>query len=280
LRIDLHSHSTYSDGVLTPAALIQRASENRVTILALTDHDEVSGLPEAATAAAESGIGFVPGVEISVTWAGLTVHVLGLGIDPRNAALANGLAGIRESRRFRAKQIAKQLSAAGIPDSLTGASRLAGDAAVIGRGHFSRFLVEQGHAANTRAAFKKYLGAGKIGYVAHQWVSLRQAIGWIRGASGHAVLAHPDRYRLAPLQMHALLDEFNQHGGRALEIGGGLHANPLPLIRLARHFGFSVSAGSDFHAVAQGAADLGDIPRLPEGTRGLWQTWETLLCAA
>lgn len=280
LRIDLHSHSTFSDGVLTPAALIERASHNRVTVLALTDHDEVGGLADAEAAALEAGIGFVPGVEVSVTWAGLTVHVVGLGIDPRNAPLTHGLAGIRASRRLRAEQIALQLGAAGIPDCLPGASRLAEDAAAVGRGHFARFLVEQGHAVDTKAAFKKYLGPGKCGYVAHRWVSLGQAIGWIRGAGGHAVLAHPDRYRLAPLQMHALLDEFKQHGGQALEICGGRRANPLQMLRLATHFGFSLSAGSDFHAAAQGPADLGDIPPLPDGARRLWQDWEALRSAA
>jgi predicted metal-dependent phosphoesterase TrpH len=139
--------------------------------------------------------------------------------------------------------------------------------------------VEQGHAADTKAAFKKYLAPGKCGYVAHRWVALGHAIGWIRGAGGHAVLAHPDRYRLAPLQMYALLDEFKQNGGQALEIGGGLRANPLPLLRLAKHFGFSLSAGSDFHAAAKGAADLGDIPPIPHGARGLWQDREALRSA-
>ncbi len=280
MRIDLHSHSTYSDGVLTPPALIERASHKRVTMLALTDHDEVGGLPEAEAAAREAGIGFVPGVEVSVTWADMTVHVIGLGIDPRSEPLVHGLAGIRNSRRLRAAQIAQQLRAAGIPDSLAGASRHTRDAAVAGRGHFARFLVEQGHAANSNAAFKKYLGIGKCGYVAHRWVSLGHAIGWIRGAGGHAVLAHPDRYRLALLQMHELLDEFKQHGGHALEIGGGLRANPLPLLRLAKHFGFILSAGSDFHAAAQGAAELGDVPPIPDGARRLWQDWEALRCAA
>ena len=280
LRIDLHSHSTYSDGVLTPAALIERASHKGVTMLALTDHDEAGGLPEAAAAAREAGIGFVPGVEVSITWSGLTVHVVGLGIDPRNAALARGLAEIRMSRRLRAARIAQQLGAAGIPDCLAGASRLAGDAAVIGRGHFARFLVEQGRAVDTKAAFRKYLGPGKCGYVAHRWVSLGCAIGWIRGAGGHAVLAHPDRYGIAPRQMNALLDEFKQHGGRALEIGGGLRANPLPLLRLAKHFGFSLSTGSDFHAVAKGAADLGDTPSIPDDARALWRDLEALRSSA
>lgn len=280
LRIDLHSHSTYSDGVLTPTALIERAAHNRVTLLALTDHDEVGGLPEAEAAAREAGIGFVPGVEVSVTWAGLTVHVVGLGINPRNTALADALAGIRMSRRLRAAQIAQQLAAAGIPDSLAGAARIAGDAAVIGRGHFARFLVGQGHSRDSKAAFKKYLGFGKCGYVAHRWVSLGRAIGWIRGAGGLAVLAHPDRYGLARLKINALLDEFKQYGGRALEIGGGLRANPTPMLRLAKQFGFSLSAGSDFHAVAKGAADLGDIPPIPAGAHGLWEELQSLRSAA
>jgi len=271
LRIDLHSHSTYSDGVLTPTALIQRASRNRVDLLALTDHDEVGGVAEAAAAARAAGIGFVAGVEVSVTWAGLTLHVLGLGIDPRNAQLSSGLAGIRKSRAVRAVQIARQLGASGIADSLDGASRFAGDAAAIGRGHFARFLVHQGHAADTKNAFKKYLVPGKCGYVAHQWASLGQAIGWIRNAGGHAVLAHPDQYRLVPLKMQALLDDFKQQGGQALEISGGLRANPMSQIRAAKYFGFSLSAGSDFHTAAHGSADLGDIPAIPEGARRLWQ---------
>lgn len=280
LRIDLHSHSTYSDGVLTPAALIGRASHNGVNMLALTDHDEVGGLPEAAAAAREAGISFVPGVEVSVTWARLTVHVVGLGIDPGNAVLVHGLAGIRISRGVRAALIAQQLGAAGIPDCLAGASRLAGDAAAIGRGHFARFLVEQRHASDTKSAFKNYLGPGKPGYVAHQWVSLGRAVGWIHDSGGRAVLAHPDRYRLAPLQMNALLDEFRQRGGDAVEISGGIRANPLPLIRLARYFGFRLSAGSDFHAAAKGTADLGDIPPIADCARGLLQDWEALRSAA
>ena len=280
MRIDLHSHSTYSDGVLTPAALIGRASHNRVAMLALTDHDEVGGLPQAEAAAREAGIRFVPGVEVSVTWAGLTVHVVGLGIDAANAVLSEGLAGIRMSRRVRAALIAQQLGTAGIPDCLAGASRLAGDAAVLGRSHFARFLVEQGYANDTNAAFKKYLGPGKPGYVAQRWVSLGNAIGWIRGAGGHAVLAHPDRYHLAPLQLNALLDEFRQRGGETIEVSGGIRANPLPIVRLARRFGFSLSVGSDFHAWAKGTADLGDIPRIGDGARTLWQDWEEFRSAA
>ena len=266
--------------MLTPAALIERASDNRVGLLALTDHDEIGGLAEAAAAACEAGIAFVPGVEVSVTWAGLTLHVLGLGIDPNNTALDEGLAGNRLARGLRAVQIAQQLAAAGIPDSLAGASRLAGDAAAIGRTHFARFLVEQHRAADARSAFKKYLGRGGCAYVSHQWASLSHSVAWIHGAGGYAVLAHPDRYGLAPVLMHALLDEFKQIGGDALELSGGSRAKPVTLLRSAKHFGFRLSAGSDFHSAAKGAAELGDIPEVPDCAIRLWRDWEALRPAA
>jgi len=280
LRIDLHTHSSYSDGVLTPAALVERASANRVEVLALTDHDETGGLAEATGAACEARIAFVPGVEVSITWAGLTLHVVGLGINATNAALAEGLAGIRLSRGLRAVQIAEQLAAAGIPDSLAGASRLAGHAAAIGRAHFARFLVEQGFAADTQSAFKKYLGRAGCAYVTHRWASLGHAVAWIHGAGGRVVLAHPDRYGLTPVQMHALFDEFKELGGSALELSGGSRANPVALLRSAKHFGFSLSAGSDFHAAVKGVADVGEIPPIPDCASRLWQDWEALRPAA
>jgi len=266
--------------VLTPAELVERASGNRVELLALTDHDETRGLAEAVVAAREAGIVFVPGVEVSVTWAGLTLHVVGLGINPSNATLAEGLAGIRLSRGLRAVRIAEQLAAAGIPDSLAGASRFAGDTAAIGRTHFARYLVEQGRTADTQGAFKKYLGRGGCAYIAHRWASLGHAVAWIHGAGGRAVLAHPDRYGLTPVQMHSLFDEFKELGGNALELSGGSRANPVALLRSAKHFGFSLSAGSDFHAAAKGVADLGEIPPIPDGASRLWQDWEALRPAA
>lgn len=280
LRIDLHSHSTYSDGVLNPAALVQRAALNRVAMLALTDHDEVGGLAQAATAARETAIAFVPGVEISVTWASQTVHVLGLWIDPENAVLNGGLAEMRASRRERAVRIAEQLEAVGIPDSLAGASRYADNLAAIGRTHFARYLVEQGCVRNAGAVFKRYLTPGRPGYVPHQWASLDQALAWIHAAGGCAVLAHPDRYRLSVVQMHALFDQFKQLGGSAIEISGGVRSSPLRQLRVARQFGFAVSVGSDFHAPGEAVADLGEVAELPKGTRTVWQEREALPTAA
>jgi len=280
LRIDLHSHSTYSDGTLSPAALVQRAAARQVTMLALTDHDEVGGLEEAGAAAAQAGIHLVPGVEISVSWSAQTIHVLGLGIDRQSTALAQGLASLRASRRERAMRIATQLDAAGIPGSLDGAARFAANGATIGRSHFARYLVEQGIARDTNAVFRKYLATGKPGYVPHEWANLQDAIGWIRQAGGQAVLAHPERYRLSSARLRHLLQEFRDSGGAALEIGASLRADPTPQVRLAEHFGLAVSVGSDFHAPAGGGVDLGDTAHAPPGCRAVWDLLEAFRIAA
>jgi 3',5'-nucleoside bisphosphate phosphatase len=271
LSIDLHTHSTYSDGVLTPAELVHRAASRGVSLLALTDHDETGGLAEATRTASEVDILLVPGVEISAIWNGQTVHIVGLDIDAHAPQLADGLASIRRSRGERAVRIAAQLDAVGVTGSLPGAARYAGDSVAIGRGHFARFLVEQKHVRNTSDAFSRYLGAGRSGYVAPTWPELATAIDWIHCAGGQAVLAHPDRYRLAPRVMQSLLEAFAQSGGDAIEIGGDGRFKSSAQIRLARQFGFALSSGSDFHAPGKNVADLGDVTKIPDGVPAVWQ---------
>ncbi len=256
--------------MLTPAELVRRAVTNGVSVLALTDHDETGGLAEAQQASAGLDIRVVAGVEISTVWNGHTVHVLGLDIDAQAPQLSDGLASIRRSRGTRALRIAAQLDAAGIAESLAGASRHAGKSASIGRSHFARFLVEHKHARNTSDAFRRYLGAGRLAYVAPCWPELRLSIDWIHSAGGQAVLAHPSRYRLAPRQLQSLLEAFAQSGGDAIEIAGeGQIASPAQL-RLARQFGFALSSGSDFHAPGTNVPDLGDVARLPAGLPTVW----------
>jgi predicted metal-dependent phosphoesterase TrpH len=279
LRIDLHSHSTYSDGVLTPAELIRRAASNHVSVLALTDHDEVGGLGEAADAAREARLVLVPGVEISATWAGYTVHVLGLAINPRNPRLADGLAGQKAMRWARATLIAERLSLVGITDTLSGAVRHAGES-VPGRAHFARYLAEQGVARNMQTAFSRYLAAGRPGFVAQNWAPLEQAIAWIHAAGGCAVLAHPDRYPFSALQLNACLERFKESGGDAIEYGGGSRSGQASVLRSARSFGFALSAGSDFHAPASGAGDLGGAAQIPCDMRTVWQDWDIPAMAA
>lgn len=267
----MHTHSTYSDGVLTPAELVLRAASRGVSLLALTDHDDTGGLVDAAQAAAGLDIQLVPGVEISAGWNGQTVHVVGLDIDAHAPDLVNGLASIRSSRGERAVQIAAQLDAVGVTGSLPGATRHAGNSAAIGRSHFARFLVERKHVRNTSDAFRRYLGAGRVGYVPPSWPELAKAIDWIHCAGGLAVLAHPDRYRLAPRVMQSLFEAFAQGGGDAIEISSDGRFKGSAQIRLARQFGFALSAGSDFHAPGKNVADLGDVTEIPAGVPAVWQ---------
>ena len=271
LSIDLHTHSTYSDGVLTPAELVRRAASRGVSLLALTDHDETGGLADAARAASEADILLVPGVEISAAWNGQTIHIIGLDIDANATLLVDGLASIRHTRGERATRIAAQLDAVGVAGSLAGAARHAGHSAAIGRSHFARFLVEHKYVRNTSDAFSKYLGTGRSGYVPPSWPDLARAVDWIHGAAGLAVLAHPDRYRLSPRMMQTLFEAFAQSAGDAIEISSDGRFKESAQIRLARRFGFALSSGSDFHAPGKNVADLGDVTEIPAGMPAVWQ---------
>ena len=271
INADLHCHSNVSDGLLDPVVLAQRAHEKGVQLWALTDHDELGGLARAAATAESVGLAFIPGVEISVVWNGHTLHILGLDIDAHAPQLADGLASIRHARGERAVRIAAQLDAVGVTGSLPGAARHAGNSAAIGRSHFARFLVEQKHVRNTSDAFRRYLGAGRSGYVPPSWPGLAQAIDWIHRAGGQAVLAHPDRYRLPPRAMQSLFEAFEQSGGDAIEINSDGRFKASAQIRLAQQFGFALSSGSDFHAPGKNVADLGDVTEIPTGAPALWQ---------
>jgi predicted metal-dependent phosphoesterase TrpH len=274
-RYDLHSHSTCSDGVLTPSALVQRAAERGVQVLALTDHDEVAGLDEAHAAAREAGITLISGTEVSVTWQNETVHVVGLRVDHSNRDLDAGLAAVRSGRDSRAKRIGEALAAAGIPDAFESALAYVTSERLVSRTHFARFLVEAGHVRDINDAFRRYLGSGKPGYVPHAWASLQQAVGWIRTAGGQAVIAHPGRYKLSESAMRELLGEFRDLGGDALEVVSPSHTPRqfAEYARLARAFGLTCSCGTDFHAPSESRFDFGDLPDLPRGSEPVWRGW-------
>jgi hypothetical protein len=272
-RYDLHCHSTYSDGLLAPGEVVRRAASRGVDFLALTDHDEVSGLGEAADAAAEAGIGFIPGSELSVSWADLTVHVVALDIDPADATLAAGLASIREGRTGRARRIGESLAAAGIPGAYEGALRYVTSEKLVSRTHFARFLVEAGYVREVKDVFKRYLVPGKPGYVDHEWATLPQAIDWIHGAGGVAVLAHPGRYKVdGERGMRTLLDDFTAAGGDAIEVLSPSHtaAQTAQFATHARVRGLAASTGSDYHGPGESWLDLGDLPPLPAGVEPVW----------
>lgn len=272
MNADLHCHSCHSDGVLTPTQLALRASGNGIDLWALTDHDSLGGLDEARTVARSLGMNFIDGVEVSVTWCGTTVHIIGLGIDPSDGVLDRGLQAVRSGRDQRAIDMAAALEKLGVQNAYANAMRHAGNPALVGRSHFARVLVEQGYATNVHAVFRDYLVPGRPGYVAHCWTSLEQAVRWIRGAGGLAVVAHPGRYRLAESRVEQLFSEFKAFGGSGIEVVSGSHgdAEVRAFARLARRFGFYASRASDFHAPGESPVDLGRSEMLPDGVVPIW----------
>jgi predicted metal-dependent phosphoesterase TrpH len=275
LNADLHCHSIVSDGTLTPTALAQRAKANGVDLWALTDHDEIDGIAEARRAADAVGLRFVAGVEVSITWSGKTVHIVGLGVDEHNPSLRAGLASVRGGRESRGREIAEDLARAGIHGAFEGAMQHAGNPEMLGRTHFARFLVESGVRPTVADVFKHYLVEGKPGYVPHRWGALEQAVGWIRGAGGRAVIAHPARYALTELQRDALIDAFKESGGEGIEVVTGSHTPEEydSFARVARRAGLLASRGSDFHGVTESGADLGSLPPLPSDLKPVWHDW-------
>ncbi len=272
LNPDLHCHSVVSDGTLEPEALAQRARTNGVDLWSLTDHDEVGGQQRAAAAALAQGMAYLTGVEISVTFAGTTVHIVGLGFDAQDERLVAGLRSTRGGRGERAQEMAGQLAQAGIPGAYEGALRYVGNPELISRTHFARFLVEAGVCRDTAEVFRKYLVEGKPGFVPHRWATLGDAVRWIREAGGLAVIAHPARYGFSANEEYALFSEFQQHGGQGVEVVTGSHttAECATYAGMAREFGLAASRGSDFHSPDESHTDLGTLPPLPGDLTPVW----------
>lgn len=276
LIYDLHCHSHYSDGILSPSDLVSRAKEHSVDVLALTDHDTLAGLAEAREAASLHGIDLINGIEFSCQWSGRGVHIVGLGLNLESTELIAGVASQSERRLERSEMIAKKLDKLGIQGSLAGAQAIAGKGS-IGRPHFAQFLVQQGHVSNMNQAFKKYLGAGKAGDVKNLWPEIEEAIEWIHAAGGQAVLAHPDKYKLTRTKLKRLCVEFRSEGGDALELVSGKQAPGVAenLAGIAKEYGLLASCGSDFHEPGQPWQELGCVTYLPDGAEPVWQEWAT-----
>ena len=272
---DLHCHSTRSDGLLSPGEVVRRAAGRGVEVIALTDHDEIAGLDEAREAARETGLTFITGSELSVTWHDTTIHVVALGIDPRNAALIEGLEAVRQGRDARARRIGASLAQAGIEDAFEGALTYVTSERLISRTHFARHLIHKGHARDMKDAFKRFLTAGKPGHVPHAWATLSQAIGWIHGAGGQAVIAHPGRYKLTHAELRKVVREFRDLGGEGLEVVSPSHTSAQynEFATLARVCGLKASCGSDFHGPGESRFDFGELPPLPTCVEPIWAGW-------
>ena len=273
LNADLHSHSNVSDGTLPPETLAERAHAQGVELWALTDHDEVGGQQRARDAALALGMGYLTGTEVSVSFAGETVHIIGLGFDATDAALREGLAATRGGRLERAQQMADGLAAAGIPGAFEGALRYVGNPELISRTHFGRFLVDTGVCPDMNSVFRRYLTQGHPGYVPHNWARLGDAVRWITEAGGVAVIAHPARYRFTPTEEYALITEFIAHGGRGLEVmtGSHSHSEQVKYAATALEFDLLASRGSDFHSPTESRVELGSLPDLPGKLRPVWE---------
>ena len=276
INADLHCHSVVSDGTLTPEQLAERAKANGVQLWALTDHDELGGQQRARDAASALNMDYLAGVEISVTWMGQTIHIVGLGIDADHLGILEGLRRTREGRGDRAQLMAKQLAKIGIPGAYEGALHYAGNHQLISRTHFARFLVEQGICKDTEHVFKNYLVEDKPGYVPHMWATLDDAVAWIKAAGGVAVIAHPGRYsRLNAMQMDELYKHFKDIGGLAIEVITGSHSPDQyqTFGKIAQQYGFLASRGSDFHDPNESHIDLGNLPLLPDHLKPVWSAF-------
>ncbi len=274
MKVDLHTHSCVSDGTLSPSELVERAANHGVDMLALTDHDELSGLKEAARAAVQKGIRFIPGVEVSAVF-GMdeSIHIVGLGVDTGNKVLRSGLEKIRQGRALRAARMGKALAWLGIGDVYEGAKRFARNPELVNRAHFARYLVSKKVMPDIGTVFQHYLVPGKPGYVEHEWVSVNEAVSWIRAAGGIAVLAHPGRYRrLSSDDMSALLDTFIISGGEAIEVVSSAHGQEeiSRFSGIARRLNLMASVGSDFHCERESRVDIGHCAPLPPGLEPVW----------
>lgn len=273
LNADLHCHSNVSDGTLTPEEVAARAHRNGVELWSLTDHDEIGGQERARDAAHRLGMSYLSGSEISVTFAGRTVHIVGLGFDANDTDLAHGLAATRGGREQRARNMAADLERVGVYGAFEGALKYVGNPDLISRTHFARYMVEIGVCKELSDVFKRYLTEGKPGYVEHRWAKLSDAVRWITEAGGVAVIAHPGRYDLTPNEEFALFAEFKVLGGLGVEVVTGSHTVPeyQKYADLACELDLLASRGSDFHDPKESHTDLGTLPALPKRVRPVWE---------
>lgn len=269
--IDLHCHSTASDGALSPHELVARAAEQGVTHLALTDHDTIAGVADARAEANRLGVTLINGVELSCIWRSHTIHVVGLDFDESSPAFQTVLARQSENRWQRAHLIADKLSRLKVDNLLDKATAAAGGD-VPGRPHFAQVLVDEGVVPKVAHAFKRYLGAGKPGDVKACWPELDTVVQWITEAGGIAVLAHPRKYKLTATRLRALTADFMRAGGRAIEVSiSGQSSGDLGFVaELARREGLLASQGSDFHFPGAPWCELGRIAKMPDGLKPVW----------
>ncbi len=271
-KYDLHCHSTASDGSLSPKEVVERAHQQGVTSLALTDHDTINGQQEAAESAVANNINYIPGIEISTTWENKCFHILGLNIDPQNATLNSNIKSLQLLRTERAKKIALKLEKRRVPNAYEAVVTMA-NGGMITRAHFAKFLLENSYVSTQQQAFDRYLGKGKTAFVSTIWADLHDVIHWINQAGGVAVVAHPLRYKLTASWMRRFLSAFKDAGGQGIEIiTGRSSADEIrKSITFAHQYQLAASVGSDFHTPENQWVELGRLAPLPDNIQPVWE---------
>lgn len=278
-QIDLHTHSNHSDGELSPKRLIELASRSGVGVLALTDHDSVAGIEEALSVAQANNITLIPGIEISTSWLGKEIHIVGLNIDYKAEHLTRKLQKQNEKRQQRAVEIASKLEKLGM-DQVYQSVRDLAENAFIGRLHFAKYLTKQGHSKDFHAAFRHYLAAGRPAYVPAGWLEMEEAIELIKSVGGRAVIAHPLRYRLKNRELEQLVGQFKDMNGDGIE---AITAYQLPqqleqIIKYIKNYDLLASCGSDFHGPGTNRIQMGRLNALPDICRPIWYDWDLQKC--
>ncbi|PXY92161.1 phosphatase [Gilliamella apis] len=273
--VDLHSHTTASDGILTPSELVKRAADNQINMLAITDHDTIKGLLEAKAAIERDNlpVKLIYGVEVSTMWKNNEIHIVGLNIDIQNSHLLELLTAQEQSRIDRAISISEKLAKVSIDNAYEQAQQFSkGD--IVSRAHFARFLVANNYVKDIKRAFKKYLGKSGYAYVPAKWCSIADAVNAIHAAGGQAVLAHPTRYDLTLTKLKLLISEFKSYGGDGIEVSQSRQTQDdlQRLAKLANEFELLASQGSDFHDLLN-YLDLGKTTPLPGSVTPIWQNW-------
>ena len=274
-EIDLHTHSNKSDGELSPAELIYKAANNGIRILALTDHDTVSGLEDAKKAAIKNSINLVNGIELSTQWDNKTIHIIGLNIDGKNTLITEKCKKLKEMRKERAKKISLKLSKVGIQGAYEYTKKIVKNGNIT-RYHFAQFLIEKKYARNLTDVFKRFLVKNKPGYVSTNWPNLDETINLINIAGGVAVIAHPLRYKITATKLRKLIKEFKNCGGKAIEVitSHNILKEVVIASDYAKKYNLAASIGSDFHNEKTSWNKLGGLPLLPDNLLPVWKLWK------
>jgi 3',5'-nucleoside bisphosphate phosphatase len=271
MKIDLHSHSYYSDGLLSPSEVVRLASKANCDLFSLTDHDTTDGIAEAKLEADKVGLNLINGVEISAFWRNMAIHIVGLGFDINNDILQAGLEHNKELRVIRAEKIALGLRRSGIMDALEKAQIISGGH-MLTRTHFAQMLIQEGYCKDMKSVFRRYLTGKKPGGVRVQWKDFNEVINWIQSAGGKAFIAHPFRYRMTHTKIKKLIWDFKEASGDGFE---AVNANSSrEEITLANQWSedhdLLVSCGSDFHGWPNQRVQIGNLPDLPNPKRAVW----------